>query len=161
MKPLLTTLSHLARNKSAKTSASGKRQAASKQLSRKAQVAIEFLIISGAVLFFATIFLLTIQQNQQSKTYTQQNIQLQEIALTVQNEINLALESTNGYTRNFQIPQKSGNLEYEITIDSTVIYIKTTNEKHALTLPIPEVIGNINKTQNTIQKINNQIHLNQ
>ncbi|MCK4650322.1 hypothetical protein KAT36_03755 [Candidatus Pacearchaeota archaeon] len=132
-----------------------------KILSSRAQVGIEFIIIVGAVLFFASILLLAIQQNHQSKIYQYQNVQLKEIALTVQNEINLALESSEGYSRQFEIPETSGALEYEITIDSGIVYVKTTNDKHALALPVPEVIGNINKTQNKIEKINGVIYLNQ
>ena len=127
----------------------------------RAQVAIEFLITVGAVILFTSIFLLAIQNSHQDKTYHYQNIQLEEIALSVQNEINLALESTEGYSRQFKIPEKAGSLEYEITIDSGVIYIKTTNGKHALIVPVPEIIGNVNKTWNSIKKINGNIYLNQ
>lgn len=128
---------------------------------KRAQVAIEFMVVAGAVLFFTAIFLLVLQNNNQEKISQQQNIQLKEIALTVQNEINLALESTDGYSRQFNIPEKAGMQEYEIIIDSGAVYIKTTNNKHALALPISEVTGNINKTENKIEKINGQIYLNQ
>ena len=57
--------------------------------------------------------------------------------------------------------EKSGSLEYEITIDEGVVYVKTTNNKHALALPIPEITGNINKTENKIEKISGAIYLNQ
>ena len=129
--------------------------------SSRAQVSIEFLIIIGAVFFFTSILLLGIQKNNEDKIYTHQNIQLKEIALTVQNEINLALESSEGYSRNFQIPEKAGSLDYEITIAAGMIYLKTTNNKHALAIPAAEVTGNINKTQNTITKTNGVIYLNQ
>lgn len=129
--------------------------------SRRGQVAIEFLIVVSALAFFVSLFLLAIQNSQQDKTYQHQNIQLKEIALTVQNEINLALESSDGYLRQFEIPATSRGQEYDIIIDLGIIYIKTTNNKHALTLPIPEIIGNINKTQNKIEKIDGEIHLNQ
>ncbi len=128
---------------------------------KRAQVAIEFMVIVGAVIFFTSLLLLAIQGSNQAKTYQHQNIQLKEIALTIQNEINLASKSSDGYSRQFEIPQTSGNQEYEAIIDLGVIYVKTTNNKHSLTLPIAETIGNINKTQNNIKKINGQIYLNQ
>ena len=131
------------------------------QLNRRAQVAIEFMIIIGAVVFFVSILLLAIQNSHEEKIYQRQNIEVKEVALTVQNEINLALESTDGYYRDFNIPETAGYLDYEITIDSGIVYIKTTNGKHALTLPVPEITGNINKTQNKIEKINGEILLNQ
>ncbi len=128
---------------------------------KRAQVGIEFLVIIGAVIFFISLFLLAIQQNHGSKINQHQNIELKEIALTVQNEINLALESGDGYSRQFEIPKTARLQDYEITIDSGVVYIKTTDNQHALTLPVPEITGNINKTQNKIEKISGQIYLNQ
>lgn len=127
----------------------------------RAQIAMEFLIVAGGVIFFASIILLTIYNNQEEKTFEGQNIQLKEIALTVQNEINLASKSTDGYKRFFKIPETAGTKDYEIQLDSGVVYIKTTDEKFALTLPVKEVTGQINKTQNKIEKINGIVYLNQ
>lgn len=128
--------------------------------SKKAQVGIEFIIIIGALLFFISLFLLVIQENMKDKIYQRENTIVKEIALTVQNEINLALQSGDGYFREFTLPQKAGNLDYEINIDSGIVYIKTTNNRHALTIPIANVIGNINVTNNIIEKINGIIYLN-
>jgi uncharacterized protein (UPF0333 family) len=127
----------------------------------KAQVAIEFMIIISAVVFFVSLLLLAIQNKEESTTYQHQIIQIKEIALTVQNEINLASESSEGYSREFEIPQTAGNQEYEITLDSGVVYIKTTNNKHALTLPVKEVTGNVDKGINKIKKINGDIIISQ
>ncbi len=128
---------------------------------KRAQVGIEFLIIAGLVIFFISLFLLAIQSNHKTKITQHQNIQLKEIAITVQNEINLASKSVDGYKREFEIPRTAGNKNYEIIINSGMIYIKTTDEKYALALPVKKIIGNINKTKNTIRKINGQILLNQ
>jgi len=127
---------------------------------KKAQVSVEFIIILGTVFFFASIFLLVIQENTNDKTYQREDILVKEIALIVQNEINLALQSGNGYLRVFKLPQKAGNMDYEIAIESGVVYIKTTNNRHALTLPVAEVVGEINITTNTIGKRNGVIYLN-
>ncbi len=128
---------------------------------KRAQVAIEFMVIVGSVMFFMAIFLLAIQKENQSKIDQHQNIEIKEIALTVQNELNLALKSSDGYSRKFKIPATAGNMQYSITLTSGVVYIKTNDGKYSLTLPIPPVIGNINKTQNKIKKIGGQIYLNQ
>lgn len=133
----------------------------SPNLKNKGQVAIEFLIIVGAVIFFTSLLMLAIKTSHQEEIYKQQNIQLKEIALTVQNEINLASESIDGYSREFQIPQTAGSQEYEITLDTGIVYIKTTNDKHALSLPVKKTTGNLNKTLNKIEKINGQILINQ
>ncbi len=132
-----------------------------KPISSRAQVAIEFMIIVGAVIFFTSLFLLSLQRNQEHEINKRQNIQMKEIALTVQNEINLAVESSEGYSRQFEIPKKAGNMEYEIKVDSGAVFITTTDGKYALALPVPKIIGDINKTQNKIEKINGTIYLNQ
>ncbi|MEA3248199.1 MAG: hypothetical protein U9Q73_00675 [Nanoarchaeota archaeon] len=127
---------------------------------KKAQVSVEFIIILGTILFFASIFLLVIQENTRDKTYQRENLLVKEIALIVQSEVSLALQSGDGYLREFELPQKAGNLDYEINITSGVIYVKTTNNRHALTLPVAAVVGEINITTNTIKKTNGVIYLN-
>ncbi|MCK5342396.1 MAG: hypothetical protein KAR20_03280 [Candidatus Heimdallarchaeota archaeon] len=127
---------------------------------KRAQVSIEFIMILGALLFFASIFMLVIQGNMEDRMYQRENILVKEIALIVQNEINLALQSGDGYLREFELPQKAGNLNYEINIDSGIVYIKTTNSRHALTLQVADVVGDINITKNTIEKINGVLYLN-
>jgi len=126
----------------------------------RAQVGIEFIMIIGAVMFFTALFLLVVQQDTSEESYKKENILLKDIALTVQNEINLAVESGDGYLREFDLPEKAGNLDYEIIIDNKIIYIKTTPLRHALTVPSPEIIGNVNKTHNIIKKTSGVIYLN-
>ncbi len=128
---------------------------------KTAQTGIEFIIILGALLFFVSLFLLAIQENTSEELYKRENILLKDIALTVQNEINLALESSDGYSREFTIPEKAGNLDYNIIIDNKIIYIETTPLRHALTISTTEVTGDINKTHNTITKTAGVIYLNQ
>jgi len=127
---------------------------------KKAQVAVEFVVIIGALFFLVSIFFLAIQESMSDKIEKRENILVKEIALIVQDEINLAMESGDGYTRNFDIPKKAGNLEYEIGIYSGVVYIKTKDNKYALALPVSDVTGDINVTSNTIEKINGAIYLN-
>jgi len=126
----------------------------------RAQVSIEFIMIIGALLFFISIFFLTVQSNLNEDNTEKERLLVKEVALIVQDEINLALESTDGYKRTFKIPEKIRHLEYEINITSGVVFIRTTNEKHALALPVANVTGDINITDNTIQKINGAIYLN-
>jgi hypothetical protein len=127
---------------------------------KRAQVGMEFLIIIGALFLFISIFLLTIQEDTREERYLSENIMVREVALIAQNEINLALESQDGYSREFDLPEKIGNMDYAIIIDSKIIYIKTTDNKHALILPITNVTGSLNITHNKIQKINGTIYIN-
>ena len=129
--------------------------------SKKAQAGVEFILILGALLFFVTLFFLAVQENMQDKIYRRENLKVKEIAITIQNEIDLALQSMDGYTRDFQIPEKAGNLNYEISITSGVVYIDAGEGKHAMALPIGEVTGDVNIPTNTIKKINGVVLLNQ
>jgi uncharacterized protein (UPF0333 family) len=128
--------------------------------SKRAQIAMEFMIIMGAVLFFVTVFFSVVQDNTANKMYQRENTIVKEIAITIQNEIDLATRSIDGYSRNFKIPRKAGNLDYEVNVTSGAIYIKTLNGKHAMAFPVAVVTGNINITDNTIKKINGEVFLN-
>jgi len=130
-------------------------------MEKKAQSAIEFLILIGAMLFFFISMLAVFQQDLALKAKEKRTLEVQEIALTVQNEINIAAEATDGYQRQFTIPQTILNLGYEITLTEGVVYIKTDDGKHAMALPIPEVTGQIQKGTNTIQKQNSEILITQ
>lgn len=128
---------------------------------KKAQVGMEFIIILGTLLFFVSLFLLAVQGNMEDKIYRRENLMVKEIAITVQNEINLALQSMDGYNRDFSIPKKVGNIDYTIEIVSGVVYINAGEGKHAMAFPVAEVVGNIQIPDNTIKKINGIILLNQ
>ena len=128
--------------------------------SKKAQIAMEFMIIIGAVLFFVSIFFSAMQNNISDKMYQRESIMLKEIALTVRNEIDLATNSIDGYSRSFEIPEKAGNLDYKINVSLGTVYIRTLNGKHAMAFQIETVIGEINIPNNTIRKIRGEVYIN-
>ena len=127
---------------------------------KRGQSSIEFLILVGAMLFIFVLFLGLFQQNIGKKTIEKRNYALTELALTVQNEIALASEASDGYSRTFEIPSNILGSNYDINISSGLVYARTTDGKHALALPVQNVTGDINKTLNTIKKINGTIYLN-
>ncbi len=127
---------------------------------KNAQSSIEFLIIIGFVLFFFIIFFVAIQEKIVEETKQNQELSVKEIAITVQNEINLALISSDGYTREFKIPMNLGNKNYSINITEDMVYVKTIDNKSAIALPVAKLTGNIQKGTNTIKKQNNEILLN-
>ncbi|MCH7568389.1 MAG: hypothetical protein IIA87_03125 [Nanoarchaeota archaeon] len=128
---------------------------------RKAQSAIEFVILVGAVFFFFIIFLFAIQSNISDKIRENLNLAVQEIALTVQDEINLASESSDGYYRKFNIPEKVINLDYEINVTEGLVYVRTSNGKYAIVLPVADVSGEIQKGDNVIRKESGAVSLNE
>ena len=126
----------------------------------KAQSSIEFMILIGFVLFFFASFFLIIQENTADKLKQRQNLIIEEIALTVRDEINFALESSDGYFREFEIPEKAGNQAYDLQIVDDMIYVKTSDEKFAIAIPVAAVNGQIDKGTNKIEKQNGEVYLN-
>ena len=127
---------------------------------KKSQASVEFLIITGFVLFIFTSFFIAINESSSDKINQRQNTAVQEVALTIQDEINLAFKSSDGYSRNFKIPDKINSQEYSVNITDNVVYVKTNDNKYALALPVKKINGTIQKGENLIQKQNDTIYLN-
>jgi len=127
---------------------------------RRAQSAIEFIILVGAVLFFFLVFLFVVQGSISGRVVENHNFALKEIALTVQDEINLAADASDGYYREFEIPIKVVNLDYQISVAEEVVYVKTDDDKYAISLPIHDVDGQVNLGLNFIRKESEVIYLN-
>ena len=126
---------------------------------KKSQTAIEFVILISFILFFFTVFFLAIQGNMSDKIREKQNLMVKDIALAVQDEINLALQSSDGYRREFKIPEKIGNQDYEINITEEMVYVRIDDE-YAMALPVTNITGDVRKGDNTIKKENGEIKLN-
>ncbi len=126
----------------------------------KAQSSVEFFILIAAAVFFFLSFSLLIQSNVVSKNVEAINLQVKEVALSVQDEINLALEASDGYRRDFSVPERISNKEYQITITDGLVYLKTDDQKFAIALPAGEVIGNVLKGKNFILKSGGYVYLN-
>lgn len=127
---------------------------------KKSQSAIEFLILVGFVLFFFTVFFLTIQENMSDKIKQRTNLAMKDIALAVQNEITLASKASEGYSREFKIPEKINSRDYKINITENLVSIKTLDNKYAMALPVATATGQITKGINIIKKENGEIKIN-
>jgi len=131
-----------------------------REKSKRSQSAIEFMILVGFLLFSFTIFFLLIQGNMSDKLKERQALAVKNIAITVQDEINLAFQSSDGYSREFKIPEEINGNKYEIILTDGLVYVKTTDGKYAIALPVKDVIGEIQINTNTIKKENGKIILN-
>ncbi len=127
---------------------------------KKAQAAIEFIILVSVILFFFTIFFMLIQENMSDKIQERQNLELKEIGITFQNEINLASKAGDGYYREFKIPDKIGNKDYTISITENMVYLKTSDNKNAVAFPVLDINGQPLKGTNKIEKQQGEIYLN-
>lgn len=129
--------------------------------SKSSQSAIEFLILTGFLLFSFTVFFVAIQGNMSDKLKERQEIAVKNIAVAVQDEINLASQSMDGYYRQFKIPEEINGKDYEINIIEGLVYLKTLDGKYAIALPVQNVAGDLVKGTNTIKKENEVVKLNQ
>lgn len=128
--------------------------------SKRSQTAVEFLILVSVVLFFFTTFFLAIGENISDKSRENINKIINEIAITVQDEISLATESVDGYSRNFRIPFDLNGLDYDISITDGYVYIKTDNVKDTIALPVFNVTGIILKGDNYIKREGGVVFMN-
>ena len=129
---------------------------------KKAQSAVELIIVMGFLIFFFIIFIGVIQGKIQEKTEEKKTIIIKDIVKTVQEEINLATKSSDGYKREFKIPEKIINDDYEISIFEGIVYANTLDQKHAIAVNVKNVTGNIsNEEINIITKQNGLVYLNQ
>lgn len=130
---------------------------------KRSQTAIEFVILVGFVLFFFTVFFLVIQGDISDKIREKTDLAVKEIVLTVQDEFNLALESTDGYFREFKLPGTANGKAYDIRINDNMVYVITQDNKNSIALPVAKVtiVNQIQKGKNTLKKENGEVILNQ
>ena len=127
----------------------------------KGQSGIELIIVVGFFAFSFLIFLLVIHRNTGFEREANRNTLVQEVALQIQQEINLAASSVNGYSRQFVLPRTISGVSYSVDLlDGDTVYIKTDDGKHALSLSTAEVIGDIIIGANYISKLNDVVRLN-
>lgn len=125
---------------------------------KKAQGAIEFIVLFGSLLFFFIVFFTAIQANIERKNAEKEKVILQNIALNVKEEINLAAGSSEGYYREFKTPENILGKDYEITIVGNFIY--TSMDELGFAYKISEVNGSIQKGSNIVRKENGTVYLN-
>jgi hypothetical protein len=127
---------------------------------KRSQSSIEFIILLAFLIFFFILFFLAIQGNVADSLRTSKTSQLKEIALTIQDEINLASKTSDGYSRRFEVQNKVGNEDYSITITGNMVYLKTSDNRDSIALPIQSITGNVVMGENIIRKENGKIYLN-
>ncbi len=125
---------------------------------RRAQGALEFMILIAALLFFFVVIFVIIQENISKKNVEKEKMLLQNVALGVRDEINLAAESSEGYFREFATPSSIFGREYEIEITNSLIYASMNGI--GFSYRIYTVNGEIEKGENNISKENGQVYLN-
>jgi hypothetical protein len=128
---------------------------------KRAQSAIELVIVIAAVMFFVVLMINAIQDNTADKTRQNRNLAVQEIADTVESEISLAQSSSDGYYRNFTLPMTLlSGVPYNVILDANLVYVYTLDNKTTYAIPVSNYSGNVKLGVNNIQKVNGLACLN-
>ena len=130
------------------------------KINKKSQTALEFLVLTGVIFFFFIGYLSFIQIGMSDKIYEKMDSRVKETALTIQNEISLAVESSDGYSREFRLPSDINGIDYSVSIDEALVYVRTDDGRHAIALPVKNVTGQIIIGGNIIIKENGIVKLN-
>ena len=127
----------------------------------RGQSGIELIIVVGFFAFSFLIFLLVLHQNTVYEREENRNTLAQDVALQIQQEIGLATESIDGYSRQFNLPLTISGASYIVTlVDGDTVYIRTDDGKHALSLSVANVTGSVIIGTNYISKVDGVVILN-
>ncbi len=128
--------------------------------SKKGQSAAEFMIIIAFALFFLIGIIIAIEASRSSSIQTQRDKFMNEVALSIVDEINLAAGSTDGYARQFKIQGNALGVEFNASIVEGSVYLRSYDGKHALAYAVQNVTGDLIMGNNLIERINGSVYLN-
>lgn len=125
---------------------------------KRAQVAIEFVILVGLLFFVMLLFLAFIRNYVVDVRSDKDRELLKDIAYAVQAEVHIAAGADDGYRRDFEVPVKIDSMNYTISIIEDEVWAQT--EKAEVVLNIPSIVGNLTMGDNTIRNDEGVIYLN-
>ena len=128
---------------------------------KKSQSSTEFMVIVSFLLLFFCVFLFTVESKSSDKMREKQEEVFRESALSIKNEIDLAFKASDGYKREFFILDKLNNKNYSVEIIENKVYLNSSEANYAIAFSIPDVVGNLIKGVNKIEKKTGVIYLNQ
>ncbi len=127
----------------------------------RGQSAIEFLVLITGIMAFFIFLLYAVYSNIEQETKEQLDIEVNEIARIIQDEINLAAGASDGYKRYFNLPERTANREYNTSIVGNSVFVRTYDGKFAVSLPVLNVSGDLKLGENLIRRYNGTIYLNE
>lgn len=130
--------------------------------SKRAQSAIEFIIILGFLMVGFTVFFLIIEKDRIAKTSELQNAQIKEIGLNLKSEIDLAFESSDGYVREFELPKYTYGDNYTIRVVENLVLVASSDLRHSVSYSVSPVTGDIKRVGiNIVKKVDGEVLLNE
>lgn len=125
----------------------------------KAQVSMEIMILMGFLFLIFIIFLGFVNVRLSEKNDESEYTMLSDVSEQIQNEIRIAYNAKDGYSRSFDVPEKLDNrIEYDIQTLPNRLVTNTSKYQHVLT--VPDITGAVVKGQNNIRKTNQSIIIN-
>lgn len=125
---------------------------------KKSQVSTEFMILSGIALVTAIIFIFISLDQAKTLYETKEFLLVKDVALKIQDEISIVSYIEDGYSREFKIPEKVNNKDYNISIINNTMVVWTNTTVYFS--EIVNITGNLNKGSNTITKTSGNIYIN-
>jgi hypothetical protein len=122
---------------------------------KKAQFALEFVVLVSFTIIFTAVFLVMIQGNYVRAQQYKQEIQVGQVVRILTNEIDLAQSSPAGYTREFYIPNSIEGVPYKVkSSDGIDLVFDYSGKTYVFYLPSGELENYVflKTGHNTIQK---------
>ena len=126
---------------------------------KKAQASLELvLLISFLLLIFIGIFFVTKQKTEETREELIDK-SAEDLQKSIQEEIDLARTVADGYQRTFVVPDTLDQEDFEISlVEDAELVVRVGGEDHVVFVA-DDVVGNVQKGTNLIQKINGVVYL--
>lgn len=125
---------------------------------KQGQGSFEFLVLIAVAFLILSIYFQFVSERTLIKKEEKQYFQLYDKISSIRTEFLMASGFKDGYHRTFHVPSTIGDREYTLGISNKTIYANTS--KHDVSFLIPEVIGSIQKGDNTLRKTGGVLYLN-
>ncbi len=130
---------------------------------RRAQTSVEFTVLIVFMFFIAMVFFVVITQRSLETQEQNDKTLLENVKIMVENEIDVALQMQDGYSRSFVLPNKLNMFDYKVVNSETEIVFKYVNSsvKHEIVLLLKDnITANVSKGSNLIEMENGVIFIN-
>ncbi len=125
---------------------------------KKAQSSFEFMLLVGVVFFAVLVLVAASYTNISELKGKKEFLMAKDVASIVQNELVLASQVEDGYSRSFLLPENLDGVQYTLLVINNSLTITTS--KSSYFVRIPAVQGNAAKGMNNITKQDNIVVLN-
>jgi len=125
----------------------------------RGQTSIEIILLMGFLFFVFLIFLGFFNARLSESNDEKESILLRDVSQQIQNEVRLAYNTEEGYSRKFTIPERlDSRIDYDIQVIGDSLLTNTS--KYQYVLSIPSITGAVVKGENQIKKVNGTIVVN-